>query len=80
MKQVEEILDILVLKRQGFSNREIARRMGVHRSTVKKYLGEGLINREAPRYGLRGSKLDIFGAQIKAWIENDHFFRATVDD
>jgi len=34
MKQMEEILDILVLKRQGFSNREIARRMGVHRNTV----------------------------------------------
>ena len=78
MKQMEEILDILVLKRQGFSDREIARRMGVHRSTVKKYLSQGISGREAPRYGPRGSKLDIFGTQIKAWIENDHYFRATL--
>jgi transposase len=78
MKQMEGILDILVLKRQGFSNREIARRMGVHRSTVKKYLTEGIHVGEVPRYGPRGSKLDFFENQIKAWIENDHLNRATL--
>jgi len=34
-------LDILVLKRKGLSERHIARRLGVSRNTVRKYIGHG---------------------------------------
>ncbi|MBU4446037.1 MAG: hypothetical protein L6422_02560 [Candidatus Marinimicrobia bacterium] len=37
MKTLEEILDVLSLKRQGYSERGIARKLGIHRKTVKKY-------------------------------------------
>ncbi len=35
----EECMEIWALKRQGCSNRAIARKLGIHRKTVKKYLG-----------------------------------------
>ena len=31
-------MDILVLKRKGLSERQIARRLGISRNTVKKYI------------------------------------------
>lgn len=34
----EECMEIWVLKRQGYSNRAIARKLGIHRKTVKKYV------------------------------------------
>jgi len=34
----EEILDIHTLKRRGYSDRKIARELGIHRNTVRKYL------------------------------------------
>ena len=38
MVTVEVFMDILALKRQGLSNRAIARKLSIHRKTVKKYL------------------------------------------
>jgi len=38
MKTLEEISDILSLKRRGYSERGVTRKLGIHRKTVKKYL------------------------------------------
>ena len=35
MLTLEEILDIHTLKRRGYSDRKIARELGIHRNTVK---------------------------------------------
>ncbi len=39
-------MDIIALHRQGMSMRAIARKLGVHRDTVKKYIKGGAM----PRY------------------------------
>lgn len=55
----EETMEIRVLRRQGMSIREISRRTGVSRNTVRRYLR----NNGEPMYGPRpptGSKLDPF--------------------
>jgi len=41
MKTMEVIMDIFALRRQGFSFRSIAHKLGIHRDTVKKYLLDG---------------------------------------
>jgi len=42
----EECMEIRALKRQGYSIRAIARKLGIHRKIVKKYLDA----REFPAY------------------------------
>jgi len=42
----EECMDIWSLKREGFSNRAIARQLGLDRRTVARYIQ----NREFPKY------------------------------
>lgn len=76
MKTLEEILDILSLKRQGYSERGIARKLGIHRKTVKKYLEnpDWLHNRNSRK---RDSKLDPFIGNIEAWLEDDDLYTAT---
>lgn len=54
-----EILDIMELHRQGLSVREIARRTGFSRNTVKKALFQKRVWSYKPR-GPVGSKLDAF--------------------
>ncbi|MFQ5687546.1 MAG: helix-turn-helix domain-containing protein, partial [Candidatus Scalindua sp.] len=34
MKTLEDVVDIHTLKRQGLSQRQIAKRLGIHRQTV----------------------------------------------
>lgn len=41
MISVEVCMDILSLHRQGMSNRVIAKKLGIHRNTVKKYIEKG---------------------------------------
>jgi transposase len=55
-------MDIKVLKAQGYSQRAVARKMGVHRDTVRRVLDEG----EPRKYrrGPRASKLDGFKEQL----------------
>lgn len=70
-------MDILVLKKKGLSQREIARRLGKHRLTVKKYLEQPeLVGRyvmEKPRK----SKLNPFVGTIDTWLEEDGLYKAT---
>jgi transposase len=48
--QLGELVTILDFHRQGLSVSAIARRVGIDRKTVRKYIERGL---EPPRYGLR---------------------------
>ena len=50
MIQLGELVMILDLHRQGLSVSAIARRVGIDRKTVRKYIERGL---EPPRYGPR---------------------------
>ena len=53
--------------REQMSIREIARRTGLSRNTVKKYLRAG---EEAPRYAKRASssKLDPYADKLATWL------------
>ncbi len=71
MITVEVFMDILVLKHQGLSIRAIARKLGVHRKTVKKYL-EG---KQLPSYKKqkRVSILEPYYQTIKDFLEEDNY-------
>ena len=76
MTSKEDAVDIITLKKRGFSNRKIAGRLGIDRRTVKKYvsdLGKAFKPRQS---GPRKSKLDPFIGNIEAWMEQDSFFNA----
>lgn len=71
MKSKEVTLDIMILKRQGLSNRRIARKLGLDRRTVKRHVSdpENASTKKQPKP--RQSKLEPFIGNIKAWIEQD---------
>jgi len=75
MVTMEVLMDILVLARQGYSVRAIARKLGIHRKTVKKYLEAGgpPVYRKRKR---KGSILDPYRGVIRDWLAEDNF-RAT---
>lgn len=54
--------------RENMSIREIARRTGLARNTVKKYLAAGV---EEPRYAKRvsPSKLDPYAQKLSMWLQ-----------
>lgn len=56
--------------RDGMSIREITRRTGLSRNTVRKYLSSGVVE---PKYPDRksASKLDPFTAKLTAWIKTE---------
>ncbi|MCL4469376.1 MAG: IS21 family transposase [Deltaproteobacteria bacterium] len=68
----EEAVDIVAYKRQGLSNREIARKLGIHRKTVSKYLANG---GEVKPYDTRNRAcgVDRFRESIKHWIEEEGY-------
>lgn len=56
--------------RDGFSIREISRRTGLSRHTIRKYLGSGVVEpKYPPRKGR--SKLDPFAPMLTAWLERE---------
>jgi len=76
MKTLEEILDVYSLKRQGYSERGIGRKLGIHRKTVKKYLeNPGWVYRSYNYQ--RSSKLDPYIGNIEAWLDDDILHQAT---
>lgn len=74
----EECMDIWSLKRQGLSERAIARRVGLDRRTVKKYLDK----KEFPRYSAvnRKSKLEPFHELIEDWLSQEDYQATRIYD
>lgn len=75
-KRYQLILQVQKFSEDGCSNREIARRLGIGRNTVRKYkTGEpNLLN----QYGIRQSKLDVFRAFILKCLDNGYSKSKTV--
>jgi transposase len=70
-------LDILSLHRKGLKQRAIARKLGISRNTVKKYIehpGLAFVSQASRK---RSSQLDPFTDNIVAWIEEDIAYSAT---
>lgn len=75
MISMEVYMDILTLHRQGLSQRIIAKKLGIHRNTVKKYIHL----QKTPSYRKnrrKSSILDPFKPMIKSFLEHDDY-RAT---
>lgn len=71
----EVFMDILAFHRQGHSMRWIAKKFGIHRNTVKKYI----IEKKQPQYRKqkqRESILSSYHQMIRDWLDRDDF-RAT---
>ncbi|WP_073379637.1 IS21 family transposase [Desulfofustis glycolicus] len=65
-------MDIISLQRQGFSQRDIAKKLGIHRNTVKKYLE----NPAVPAYHKsikRASILDPYRQLIDDYLAEDDY-------
>ena len=70
-------MEILVLKKKGLTQRQIAKKLGISRNTVKKYIenqGYPAIDRSKPN---RKSLLDRFQGNLAAWLEEDMEYKAT---
>lgn len=64
-------MDIWSLHRQGYSRRAIARKLGIHRNTVARYLESG----EFPRYSAvnRPSALEPYHGMIRDWLSVEDY-------
>lgn len=70
-------MDILILKRKGFSQRKIANKLGISRNTVKKYFDNPDLPENNNRKQKRKSLLDKYIGNVKAWLEEDNEYTAT---
>ena len=70
-------MDIVTLHRQGLSQRAIARKLGISRNTVKKYLDNPKLVFARPPVRQRKSQLDAYAGNIKAWIAEDSCYTGT---
>jgi transposase len=70
-------LDILTLKKKGLSQRKIARKLGISRNTVKKYLENPEFPDSQKRKGKRKSLLDPYIGNIEAWLSEDIAYTGT---
>jgi transposase len=69
-------LDIVMMHRRGLSQRKIARRLGISRNTVKKYLENPALPGNEKRMRKRKSLLDPYRDNIKAWLAEDMDYTA----
>lgn len=74
----EECMDIWALKRQGCSIRAIARKLGIHRKTVRKYLE----SKELPKYRSvnRKSGLEPYHQMIADWLSTEDYHATRVHE
>ena len=72
----EECMEIWALKRQGLSNRAIARKLGIHRKTVRKYLE----TKEFPQYRSieRKSGLEPYHKMIDDWLGTEDYLATRI--
>jgi transposase len=70
-------LDILTLHRKGLKQRAIARKLGISRNTVKKYIENPELAFEPAPARKRKSQLDPYHDNIKAWVDEDSDYTAT---
>ena len=70
-------MDIVTLYRQGLTQRAIARRLGISRNTVKKYLDNPKLAFAPAKVRQRKSQLDPYLANIVAWLEEDSCYTGT---
>ena len=68
----EAFMDIIALKRAGHSNRFIARKLGIHRKTVKKHL-EANAFPAYTRSVQKPSVLEPFHPIIKGFLDEDDY-------
>jgi transposase len=73
----ETVLDIVTMHRQGLTQRAIARRLGISRNTVAKYIENPHLVFEPAKSRARQSKLDPFVGNIKAFLDEDSDYQAT---
>ena len=77
IEKKETVLEILVLRRKGLTQREIAKKLGISRNTVKKYIeNQGYPERDRSKPN-RKSLVDRFQGNIAAWLEEDMEYKAT---
>lgn len=72
MISVEVFMDIVSLRKQGFSMRSIARKLGIHRNTVKKHLESGML----PTYNKirrKSTMLDPYHQLIQDFLNEDDY-------
>ncbi len=68
---------ILDLYRSGLTQRAIARKLGISRNTVKKYIEAPESCLKNPKSYQRKSLLDPYHNTIKAWLDEDEYYTAT---
>ncbi len=68
-------MDVITLHRKGLKQRAIARKLGISRNTVKKYLENPDLVFEPSHPGNRKSRLDPYSDNIMAWIGRYHSSR-----
>jgi len=73
MKTWEVLMDIFALRRQGFSFRAIAHKLGIHRETVKKYLQENRPPAECCRANHKELILAPFQQTIEDFLHMDNY-------
>jgi transposase len=78
MVEKGECMDIWALKRQGYSIRAIARKLGIHRKTVKKYLAD----KDFPKYHtvIRKSGLEPYYQIIDDWCSTEDYQATRMHD
>ena len=65
------------MHRKGLKQRAIARKLGISRNTVKKYIENPDLAFVQQRFRHRKSQLDPYNDNIKAWVEEDSDYTAT---
>ncbi len=70
-------MDILLLERKGLTQRQIARKLGISRNTVKKYIENQ--GHPEPDRGKTSKKslLDPYKGNIVTWLDDDIEYKAT---
>lgn len=73
-------MDILSLHRKGLKQRAIARKLGISRNTVKKYIEDPELVLSPVKPRQRNSLLDPFHDNMEAWLNEDDYTATWIYD